>query len=328
MSSLHVVLGAGGIGKQVALRLADRGEKVRVLSRSGTTVGDGIDAVATDVLNFNEFAEAVAGASVIYHCIGAPYAKWSGMFPTIMNNVVLAASNLGPKTKVVYADNLYAHGKAGAELGPLREGQNLLAQGKKGALRRDLAEILLDAHRLGQLTAAIGAGSDYFGPDAPSSLLHYFVFPKAIAGQKVSLFADLDARHSFIYTPDFAEGLVRLGTSDTGNGRTWYLPHLPAERYRTFLSRVMAICDGAIDATSDKTPDPAAYRDRMGTSPKAMLALAGLFSKDIREVREVAYQSYVDWVVDSSDYEAAFDHHATPINQALAKTIAWYKARS
>lgn len=325
MGTLHVVLGAGGIGKEVARRLSERGYVVRLVSRSGTAVGKGIEAVATDALNFNALSEAVSGASVIYHCVGAPYSRWVGMFPTIMNNVVLAASNLGPQTKVVYADNLYAHGKAGAQIGPLREGQHLLARGKKGALRRELAEILLDAHRLGKLKAAIGAGSDYFGPNAPSSVLHYFVFPKAVAGKKVLLFADLDARHSFIYTSDFAEGLIRLGTSDRGDGRTWYLPHAATESYRLFLARVLAICDGDIDAGSDNTPDPARYRDRIGTSAKAMLSFAGLFSKDIREVREVAYQAYVDWVVDSSDYESTFDHHATPVNQALAETIAWYK---
>ena len=81
----------------------------------------------------------------------------------------------------------------------------------------------------------------------------------------------------------------------------------------------------SLDSTK-KTPevllDP---EGKIGTLPRFLLKIAGLFIKLVREVKEVAYQGYVDWEVDSSKFESRYDIKATNIREGMKKTIKWYK---
>jgi hypothetical protein len=60
-----------------------------------------------------------------------------------------------------------------------------------------------------------------------------------------------------------------------------------------------------------------------------LLAVAGLFSRQAREGRKIAYQFDRPWVIDASAFEAAFgpqpvtDHHT-----AIAATLAWIRDRT
>ena len=161
MSELHVVLGAGGnIGSAVVNELVGRGKRVRGVSRSGRAeLPASVRQAAADALDRESLAKVVDGAAVIYHCIGVPYQQWTGTYPAVMANLIEVATELGPQTRVVYADNLYCYGREGALRGPLREDTPHLATGKKGRLRSGLIGRLLQAHREGRLKAAIGQAS-------------------------------------------------------------------------------------------------------------------------------------------------------------------------
>jgi hypothetical protein len=51
----------------------------------------------------------------------------------------------------------------------------------------------------------------------------------------------------------------------------------------------------------------------------------GLFMPEMREYRHTLYQFTDPWIVDDSKFRAAFAHPATPLGDALARTIDWYR---
>ena len=59
---------------------------------------------------------------------------------------------------------------------------------------------------------------------------------------------------------------------------------------------------------------------------RTMLAIGGLFIPGAREMVEMMYEFEQPFVVDSSQFERAFGVAATPVREALQRTIAWYQA--
>ena len=79
---LHVVFGAGQVGRALGARLAGLGLPVRVISRSRPAeLAQGAVWRAADVTEPAAAAEASQGASVVYQCLNAPYTDWPKRFP-------------------------------------------------------------------------------------------------------------------------------------------------------------------------------------------------------------------------------------------------------
>jgi nucleoside-diphosphate-sugar epimerase len=314
MSELHVVLGAGGnIGSAVVHELAARGKRVRGVSRFGRAeLPTSVKQIAADATDSDSLAKALKGASVVYHCIGVPYQQWLRTYPAVMRNLIELAADLGSHTRVVYTDNLYCYGREGALRGSLREDTPHLATGKKGKLRSGLIGHLLQAHREERLRAAIGQASDFFGPGGDNSVLDFFLFRPLLEGRQVSILADLDRKHSFIYLPDFARFLVNLALDERSYGEVWILPHMEVLTYRELLE--LAFREAGVDPEG-----------MIRTMPQGVLTFGSLMSSMIREVKEVAYQTQIDWVADWSKYKDVFGGEPTPIEQAVRDTLAWYR---
>ena len=80
----HVIIGAGSIGTNVARLLAERGESVRIVTRSGSGPEHQlIDRVAADASDPSRLTELSSGAEVIYHCANPPsYTAWERLLPS------------------------------------------------------------------------------------------------------------------------------------------------------------------------------------------------------------------------------------------------------
>ena len=61
--------------------------------------------------------------------------------------------------------------------------------------------------------------------------------------------------------------------------------------------------------------------------PRLLLRAAGLFSPFMREVVEMTYQWEVPFLVDDSQFPAAFGQGPTPLPEAVAATAAWARKR-
>lgn len=309
-NDLHVVLGAtGGAGNAIARALHDAGLPVRAVNRSGKAdLPAGIATMAADITTADGIARAVAGGSVVYMAAQPPYHRWPEEFPPMLERVVDGVAASG--AKLVMVDNLYGYG-SGA--GTMTEDTPERASDRKGAVRRRMTEMLLDAHRSGKLRVAIGRASDYFGPRADNSGITALAIEPVAGGKTLRWTGALDVPHSVAYLPDIAKAYVTLGTSDEADGDIWILPHGEPVTGRRFLE--------AVNAT---LPKPL----RTGVISKTLLRLASPFHKISKETLGILYQWTEPFAVDDTKFQEVFGpFEVTPLDEAVRATVEWYRSR-
>jgi nucleoside-diphosphate-sugar epimerase len=64
---------------------------------------------------------------------------------------------------------------------------------------------------------------------------------------------------------------------------------------------------------------------KLAATGRAMMAIGGLFIPAARESLEMMYEFEKPFVVDSSQFERTFGMRATPMQQAIAETLEWYR---
>ena len=104
MGELSLVVGAGVIGSRGAGMLAERGDRIRMVSRHGS----GPAGVAADAADAGAMARLAEGAAVIYNCVNPPYHRWPADWPPIAASVLGAAERSG--AVLVTLSNLYGYG--------------------------------------------------------------------------------------------------------------------------------------------------------------------------------------------------------------------------
>ena len=137
------------------------------------------------------------------------------------------------------------------------------------------------------------------------------VFYPALAGKKAQVMGDPDQPHSYSYIPDIAEGLATLGENDEADGAAWHLPNAAPVTTRQFIERVF-VAAGTTGGVS--------------AMPRFMVSLVGMFNGTVRELKEMLYEFEEPFVVDSSRFEKAFGKTATPLDEAIATTVEWFRA--
>ncbi len=139
---LHVVFGAGQVGRTLAAQLSERGLAVRVISRSRpSALAAGIEWRAADASDPDAAAAAAAGASVVYQCLNAPYTDWPNAFRPLQRGVMSAAERTG--ALLVSLENIYAYGPTVDA--PMTEDLPLAATTVKGRTRARMTEELMAA---------------------------------------------------------------------------------------------------------------------------------------------------------------------------------------
>ena len=309
-SNLHVVFGAGPLGRSVVNELVRRGETVRVVSRSGqmAEAPQGVELAAGDLYNPAVVRELTQGAAVAYQCAQPHYWEWPQKFPPLQAAIIEGLAGSG--TKLVIGENTYMYGDTNGK--PLTEDLPYAAHTRKGKVRAAMSEAALAAHKAGKVQVALGRGSDFFGPWALGSSHGERVVYPALAGKSASFGGKLDVPHTATYIEDFGRALVVLGERDEALGRAWHVPNdRPQITQRQFAELVFAETGQPVKASG------------MG---KLMLRLGGLFIPVARESVEMMYEFEKPFVVDSSQFERTFGVKATPIAEAIKATVAWYRA--
>jgi nucleoside-diphosphate-sugar epimerase len=322
MGESDLVIGAGVIGGRVARLLAERGDRVTVVSRRGaapkgpgTPAGvPGITHVAADAADAAAMARLAEGASVIYNCVNPPYHRWPIDWPPIAASVLTAAERSG--AVLVTLSNLYGYGPAARSLGagaydeahPMTEATPLAATGPKGRMRARVWQDALAAHQAGRVRATEVRPSDFVGPGAQSALGER-VLGRIRQGRGVSVLGRADQPHTWSFTGDAARMLVVAGTDARAWGRVW---HVPSNEPR---SQREAVNDLALAAGAGSG------RVRVGTVPSVLLRGIGLVSPLMRELRETEYQFREAFVMDSSAAQAAFGLKPTPWDEVVAVTV-------
>ncbi|MEW2594395.1 NAD-dependent epimerase/dehydratase family protein [Micromonospora aurantiaca] len=304
--ALHVIVGAGPVGTATARLLAERGERVRVVTRRGTgPEHQAIERVAADAADADRLAALTEGADALYNCANPEYHRWRTDWPPLAAALLTAAERSGAVLTTV--GNLYGYGPVDA---PMTEATPLAATGVKGRVRNRMWADALAAHRAGRARVTEVRGSDYIGLGGNS--LPMMVLPKVLAGQRVFLPVAWDAPHTWTYVGDVARTLVAAATDPRAWGRAWHVPSAPPMSMR-------ALADRAAERAGAPAP-------RLTRMPYPVLWLGGLADPFARELRETAHQFAGPFVMDSTAASETFGIDGTPLDRVVDEMVTGLRA--
>ncbi|HET7475215.1 MAG TPA: NAD-dependent epimerase/dehydratase family protein [Dermatophilaceae bacterium] len=306
----HVVFGTGQVGQPLVEQLVADGHDVVAVNRGGRGTLPGATLVGGDATDATCTTTVCAGADVVYFCLNAMnYDRWNQEFPPLQRGVLAGAARAG--ARLVVLDNLYAYGPPHGR--PLVETMAANPTSAKSATRAAMTDELLAAHAAGAVEVVIGRASDYFGPGVTRSALGETVFGPALAGRTAQVMGDPAQPHSYSYAPDVAAALITLGSAPGSTGQIWHLPVAQTRTTRQVIERIYQL---------------AGNNPRLLAAGRRTLRALGLIKRPMREYLLTLYQFTDPWIVDDGKYRAAFGNRATPLDDALAATLAWYADRA
>ncbi|BAZ33988.1 NAD-dependent epimerase/dehydratase (plasmid) [Cylindrospermum sp. NIES-4074] len=302
---LHVIFGTGPLGKAVMRELLARNKRVRMVNRRGKAeVPPNVDIIACDAYDPENTRVVTAEATVVYQCAQPAYTQWPKFFPSLQASIVEGVAANG--AKLVVGDNLYMYGPVN---GVLRENLPNAATTRKGRVRTQMAEALLNAHQRGIVRVAIGRASDFYGPEVLNSVMGDRVFPAVLTGKTASALGEIDLPHSYTFIDDFGKALVILGEQDDAFGQIWHIPNADTITTRQFITIAF---------------EEAGKPPKISKMGKFMMRLGGIFIPKARETVEMMYEFDKPFVVNHDKYVQAFGNHATPLREAIRRTLVWY----
>jgi nucleoside-diphosphate-sugar epimerase len=307
MSELHVVFGAGPLGKWTARELVALGKRVRMVNRSGKAGGlpAEVELVASDAYDVNANMRVTKGAYTVYQCAQPHYHEWVEKFPALQKAILDAAA--ANEARLIVGDNLYMYGDTGGQL--ICENLPYLAHTRKGKLRAEMSKAVIEAHRSGKVRAAIGRASNFFGPD-DHAVTDYVIRP-AVQGKTVNMMGRLDQPHTYTYVADFGKLLATLGTHDESLGQVWFTPSPEP----VTQSNILHLLEAEVGHTV-----------KVMVGGQVTMRLLGLFNPDIRESVEMMYEWTQPFIVDTGKAAKAFGLTPTPLKRAIHATVEWCRA--
>jgi nucleoside-diphosphate-sugar epimerase len=289
----------------VAEQLAGQGQRVRILTRSGSGPEHPlVERVPADVQDPALVRAAVSGAAAVFHCIhGSSYAAnaWRAELPRAEQAVLGAAGEAG--AVVVFPESLYSYNEPER---PMTEAGPRAALGGKRGVRTDLLRAR-DASATSTVSMVAG---DFFGPRVRTSHAGERVVRPVLAGKRVWVVGSADQPHAFTYVPDLAAAMIRAAQTPQLWNKVWHTPSVPAVTQR-HLATAFAEAAGAA-------------KPKVGAVPGWAFRALGLFAPDLREVAEMLYQFEKPFVMDSGASQAALGLRPTPLKEAAAATVAWW----
>lgn len=304
---MYVVTGAGPVGYTVAEQLAEQGHHVRVLTRSGSGPDHPlIERLQVDASDREQLSQAIAGTVAVFHCIHASAYRastWAAELPQAEQVVMDAAEAAG--AVVVFPESLYSYSEPDrimTETSP-REA----AGGKRG-----IRVQLLKARQAHQANTVSVIAGDFFGPRVKIAHAGERMVPLVLSGKRIQAIGSADQPHSFTYVPDLAAAMI----ASARKPELWNsVLHAPTGQPMTQRQVAAAYADAA-GVTVPK----------VSAVPGWMLRSAGVFSTDMRELAEMLYQFERPFVMDSAASQQMLGLQPTPLADAAAATVAWWRA--
>jgi nucleoside-diphosphate-sugar epimerase len=298
---MHVIVGAGAVGSQAALLLAERGEKVRVVSRRGTgPQHPSIELVAADATDAERLTALATGAAALYNCASPLYHQWFTDWPPLASALLTAAERSGAVLAVM--SNLYGYGPVD---GPITQKTPLAAAHPKLRLRADMWRDALALHEAGRIRATEVRASDYI---EANSVLSTVIGKPLLAGKRAYSPGPLDVPHSWTSTADAARTLVTAATDERAFGQAWLVPTNPALTVRQLATRFAEV---------NRAP-----KAKLMAIPSPVMWTVGLFSPLVKELRTTRYQFTRPFVIDASATTEMFGLEPTPMDEALRDAAA------
>jgi nucleoside-diphosphate-sugar epimerase len=302
------ILGAGGsIGNELVKLLAARNEAFRLVGRKPMSTAGAAEVVSADLTDRDQTVRAVAGSSVVHLIAGLKYDHrvWAEQWPRVMANTIEACKRAG--ARLIFFDNVYMYGRVA---GTMTEDSLFNPCSRKGEIRARIAMTLINEWKSGALTAMIARAADFYGPGAKTGIPNVMAFGPMSKKETPMCLVNDSLPHSYTYTPDGAEALMKLTASEAAWNQTW---HLPTTANPPTGKEFMAQAAAAMGA-------PAKYR----VLGKQMVRIVGLFQPVVSELYEMLYQNDSPYLFDSSKYSRAFAFAGTSYSEGIRATAASY----
>lgn len=304
---MQTILGAGGaIGIELAKALKEFTSDIRLVSRNPKKVNETDELFPADLTNGAEVLKAISGSSVVYVTVGFPYnvAIWKERWPAFIAIVIAGCKEYN--AKLVFFDNIYMYDPN--HLNPMTESTPINPCSKKGMIRAQIAEMIMDEVAKRNLTALIARSADFYGPNIENtSMLTETVVKPLSRGKKANWMSSVGFKHSFTYTPDAGKATALLGNTDDAYNQVWHLPtaHNPltGKEWVEAFAKEMNV------------------KPRYQAAPKFLVRIMGLFMPIMKELVEMMYQYDRDYVFDSTKFEQRFGVEPTPYATGIREVV-------
>lgn len=304
---MQTILGSGGaIGTELAKALKNYTNEIRLVSRNPKKVNESDLLFPADFSDTSQIDAAVAGSDVVYVTVGFEYniKVWQEKWPPFVKAVIDACAK--HKAKLVFFDNVYMYDNT--EIPHMTENSKMNPSSKKGIVRKQLVDMILEATKSGKITALIARAADFYGPNIATSMLQTTVLDNLKKGKAAQWLGDVNAKHSFTYTPDAARATALLGNTPDAYNQVWHLPSDPAtlnakewtELFAKYLNQ----------------------KAKISAIPNFMLTILGWFIPIMREFPEMGYQFNQPYFLDNSKFTKRFpEFKTTKYEEGVAEIV-------
>ncbi len=298
---MHTILGAGGaVANALTHQLSKNNQTVRLVSRKPIQTSDkNISWQKADLLNYAELLQASKSSSVIYLCAGLVYdaAIWKQQWPVIIQNVINLAKETG--ARLIFFDNVYMYGLVD---GRMTEATPYNPCSKKGEIRANIADKLMDQAKAGNIQASIARAADFYGTDNMNSFFDMMVLDKYAKKQTAQWIGNTSKLHNFSFIPDMGLGMYLLGQNPQSDNQIWHMPTAQALPGKQLIEMAAQIYN---------------VKPKYFPVNKFLLWSYGLFNKTVMGTVEMYYQYNHDYIFDSSKFEKAFDFKPTTYQDGI-----------
>ncbi|VVE17914.1 flavin-dependent monooxygenase [Pandoraea nosoerga] len=246
-----------------------------------------IDADTCYQMPFIQTFNNVISAAIIGMAQGMVDLFVEHTIPTMLKNALDACRVAG--ASFAYFDNTYMYPQD-ARL--LTEEAPFAPVGRKGKVRAAMATMVLEEMARGEIPVLIGRAPEFYGPGKTQSFTNALIIEKLQAGKKPRVPVRDDTLRTLIWTPDASRALATLGNTPDAFGQTW---HLPCSDDRPTYKELVVMASQVFGR------DP-----RYSVISKCALTAAGLFSKQVREIRELLPRYEQDNLFDSTKFKRRF----------------------
>ncbi|WP_333863706.1 NAD-dependent epimerase/dehydratase family protein [Sphingobacterium sp.] len=301
---MQTILGANGqIGEELARELKRNfTSSIRIVSRDANKVNDTDEVFSADLSIPEKAIEAVKGSEIAYFTLGLPISSdlWEKQFPLILRNVIDACKI--NNTKLVFFDNTYMYPQDDRVL---TEETAFAPVGRKGRVRRVMAEMLLKEMESGELEAVICRAPEFYGPRKTQSITNTLIFNNIKEGKKLKVPLSVNKKRSLIWTPDASRATALIGNTPDAFGQTW---HLPVDKSHPTYKEFIRMASGIYS------------RDlKYSVVPKFMFKIGSFFNKSVKELLELLPRYEHDNIFDDSKFRKKFpDFQVTSYKQGVS----------
>jgi nucleoside-diphosphate-sugar epimerase len=301
---MQTILGAGGaIGKELARELHTYTNDIRLVSRNPKAVNKNDQLMTADLTSAEHVDRAVEGSDVVYLTVGLDYkaSVWKKQWPLIMRNVIDSCKK--NQAKLVFFDNVYMYDRD--YLANMTEDIPTRPTSRKGEVRTQVVQMLLDEMKSGKITALIARSADFIGPT--NSVLVEMVYKNFSKGKKANWFSKTDKIHSFTNTIDAARGTAKLGNAPDAYGQVWHLPtsdaRLTGKDWINLFANEMGV------------------EPKISILPDWLLAILGFFIPILKEMKEMSYQYDRDYFFNSNKFNNRFGYKPISPDEGVKKLV-------